>query len=139
MAFIQKEKCVFQISKSPNKSCSKSLSWGWKLNKLFTIIGRKFKFQVQDSDLEYFVFRDLEIWKMHFSFWIKANDNKSLKHLILILPCVIWRANRAKIECLRTDLKIGCTNTLNLCSIFLIKSQGAILTRRSNWIKTWLW
>ena len=32
---------------------SKSLSWAWNLNKLFTVIGGKFKFQVQDSDLEY--------------------------------------------------------------------------------------
>ena len=31
---------------------SKSLSWAWNSNKLFTVMGRKFKFQVQDSDLE---------------------------------------------------------------------------------------
>ena len=31
----------------------KSLSWAWNLNKLFTVMGGKFKFQVQDSDLEY--------------------------------------------------------------------------------------
>ena len=33
---------------------SKSLSWAWNLNKLFTVFGGKFKFQGQDSDLEYF-------------------------------------------------------------------------------------
>ena len=31
---------------------SKSLSWAWNLIKLLTVIGGKFKFQVQDSDLE---------------------------------------------------------------------------------------
>ena len=38
-----------QISK---KKYSKKLSWAWNLNLLFTIIGRKFKFQAQDSFLE---------------------------------------------------------------------------------------
>ena len=46
-----------QISK---EIYSKSLSWAWNLNELFTVFGGKFKFQVQDSDLEYFV---LEIWR----------------------------------------------------------------------------
>ena len=32
---------------------SKSLSWAENLNKLFTDLGRKFKFSAQDSDLEY--------------------------------------------------------------------------------------
>ena len=36
---------------------SKSLSWAWNLNKLFTVMGGKFKFQVQDSDLEYLFWR----------------------------------------------------------------------------------
>ena len=31
---------------------SKSLSWAWNLNKLFTVFGGKFQFQCQDSDLE---------------------------------------------------------------------------------------
>ena len=48
VAFFQKMRCVLQ------NIYSKSLSWTWNLNKLFTVIGRKFKFQVQDSDLEYF-------------------------------------------------------------------------------------
>ena len=45
--------------KSPNlkKKYSKSLSWAWNLNKLFTVMGGNFKFQVQNSDLEYFVLR----------------------------------------------------------------------------------
>ena len=34
------------------KKYSKLLSWAWNLNLLFTVIGEKFKFQVQDSDLE---------------------------------------------------------------------------------------
>ena len=35
------------------KNYSKSLSWAWNLNKLFTVKGGNFKFHVQDSDLEY--------------------------------------------------------------------------------------
>ena len=31
---------------------SKSLLWAWNLNNLLTVIGGKFKFQVQDSDME---------------------------------------------------------------------------------------
>ena len=31
----------------------KSLSWAENLNKLFTVLGGKFKFSAQDSDLEY--------------------------------------------------------------------------------------
>ena len=36
---------------------SKSLSWGKKLNKLFTVFGGKFKFSAQNSDLEYLSWR----------------------------------------------------------------------------------
>ena len=36
---------------------SKSLSWAENLNKLFTVLGRKFKFSAQDSDLEYLCWR----------------------------------------------------------------------------------
>ena len=32
---------------------SKSLSWAENLNKLFTVLGGKFKFSAQDSGLEY--------------------------------------------------------------------------------------
>ena len=32
---------------------SKSLSWAKNLNKLFTVLGGKFEFSAQDSDLEY--------------------------------------------------------------------------------------
>ena len=35
----------------------RSLSWAWNLNKLFTVMGGKFKFQVQYSDLEYYFWR----------------------------------------------------------------------------------
>ena len=31
----------------------KSLSWAENLNKLFIVLGRKFKFSAQDSDVEY--------------------------------------------------------------------------------------
>ena len=56
------------------KNYSKSLSWAWNLNKLFTVMGGNFKFQVQDSDLEYF----LEIWrfeKTNRTFWKKPPMN----------------------------------------------------------------
>ena len=36
---------------------SKSLSWAWNLNELFTVMGGKFKFQIQDSNLEYLFWR----------------------------------------------------------------------------------
>ena len=38
----------------------KLLSWVWNLNLLFTVIGGKFEFHVQDGDLEHFLW---EIWK----------------------------------------------------------------------------
>ena len=37
------------------KKYSKSLSWAENLNKLFIVMGGKFKFSAQDSDLEYFL------------------------------------------------------------------------------------
>ena len=45
VAFIQKVRFVFQISKSLKKY-SKLLSWAWNLNLLFTVIGGKFILQV---------------------------------------------------------------------------------------------
>ena len=36
---------------------SKSLSWAENLNKLFTVLGGKFKFSAQDSNLEYLFWR----------------------------------------------------------------------------------
>ena len=36
---------------------SKSLSWAENLNKLFTVLGGKFKLSAQDSDLEYLCWR----------------------------------------------------------------------------------
>ena len=60
--FFQKEWFVFQISKFPKQKYSKLLTWAWNLNLYFTVIGGKFKFkfQVQDSDLEYYF---SEIWR----------------------------------------------------------------------------
>ena len=48
-----------------SKKYSKSLSWTENLNKLFTVMGGKFKLFAQDSDLEYF-------FEPHQSFWQKA-------------------------------------------------------------------
>ena len=36
---------------------SKSLSWAENVNKLFTVLGRKFQFSAQDNDLEYLFWR----------------------------------------------------------------------------------
>ena len=71
VAFIQKVWCVCQISKSPKKY-SKSLSWTWNLNFPPITVNNKFKFQAQDSNLEYFYFGDLDIWKTNSTFWKKA-------------------------------------------------------------------
>ena len=38
---------------------SKSLSWAENLNKLFTVLGGKFKFSAQDSDLEYLFWQQI--------------------------------------------------------------------------------
>ena len=68
VAFFQKVWCVFQISK---KNYSKSLSWTWNLNFPPITVNNKFKFQAQDSNMEYFYFGDLEIWKTNRTFWKK--------------------------------------------------------------------
>ena len=46
-----------------------------------TILSLKFKFQVQDSFLEYIF---LEIWKTHCTFWKKATSSIELVHQLLI-------------------------------------------------------
>ena len=38
----------------------------------FTVIGGKFKFQVQDSYFEYSLLGDWKIWKTHCTFWKKS-------------------------------------------------------------------
>ena len=55
------------------KKYSKSLSWTWNLNFPPITVNNKFKFQAQDSNLEYFYFGDLEIRKTNRTFWKKAN------------------------------------------------------------------
>ena len=45
---------------------------------MFTVIGWKFKFQVQDSFLEYIL---LEIWKTHRTFWKKATFSRSIQQI----------------------------------------------------------
>ena len=42
-----------------------------------TVIGGKFKFQAQDSFLEYFYFGDLEIWKTNCTFSPKTRNSKT--------------------------------------------------------------
>ena len=47
-----KSKETEKINRCKNKY-SKPLSWAENLNKLFTVLGGKFKFSAQDSDLKY--------------------------------------------------------------------------------------
>ena len=47
------QKVQFDFSNLPKK-IFKSLSWAGNLNELYTFVGGKFKFQVQDSDIDYF-------------------------------------------------------------------------------------
>ena len=54
------------------KKYSKKLSWTWNLNFPPKTVNNKFKFQAQDSFLEYFYFEDWEIWKTNHTFWKKA-------------------------------------------------------------------
>ena len=75
VAFFQKVRCVFQISKN---KYSKSLSWTWNLNFLPITVNNKFKFQAQDRNLEYVYFGDLEIWKTNHTFWKKATFSSDI-------------------------------------------------------------
>ena len=50
--FFSESAICFSNPQSSNKNYSKSLSWAWNLNKLFTVMGGNFKFQAQDSFLE---------------------------------------------------------------------------------------
>jgi len=59
VAFFQKVRCVFQISKSPKKNFSKNVSWTWNLN---------FKLRIVFWNI---FFGDLEIWKTNRTFWKK--------------------------------------------------------------------
>ena len=69
--FSESEICFLNLQISQN-IYSKSPSWVWNLNKLFTVMGGNSNFQVQDSDLEYLIhFRDLEIRKTNLTFWKK--------------------------------------------------------------------
>ena len=85
VSFFQKVRFVSKTN------YSKSLSWAWNyLNKLFTVMGGNFSFQVEDSDLEYF----LEIWrfeKTNRTFWKKPPMNMALLEVNkkgFFLPCV---------------------------------------------------
>ena len=48
------------------------LNWTWNLNFPPITVNNKFKFQAQDSFLEYFHFEDWEIWKTNHTFWKKT-------------------------------------------------------------------
>ena len=67
--FFRKFDSFFKSLNLQNTYYSKLLSWAWNLNLLFTVIGGKFKFQAQDSFLEYLFY--LEIWKTNHTFWKK--------------------------------------------------------------------
>ena len=55
--FFSESAIFFSNLQICKRNYSKSLYWAWNLNKLFTIMDGNFKFQVQDSDLEYFFWR----------------------------------------------------------------------------------
>ena len=59
VAFFQKVRCIFHIAKIniPNHYPELEI----RIPKLFTVMGRKFKFQVQDSDLGYSFWQ----WEKH--------------------------------------------------------------------------
>ena len=57
--FFQKVRCVFQISKKDTPKTILNLKFKFPANS-YTVIGGKFKFQAQDSFLEYFYFGDLK-------------------------------------------------------------------------------
>ena len=61
VAFFQKVQNVFQVSKSPKKKIFQKTILNLKFkfpanNSTYTVIGGNFKFQAQDSFLEYFYF-----------------------------------------------------------------------------------
>ena len=78
--FFQKVRCVFQISKKDTPKTILNLKFKFPANS-YTVIGGKFKFQAQDSFLEYFYFGDLEIWKTSGTFR-KKNTFRKPKTLI---------------------------------------------------------
>ena len=71
------------------KNYSKSLSWAWNLNKLFTVMGGNFKFPVQDSDLEYFFWRSWDL-KNKSHFLIKSNLKSESLILFVFFVTTIW-------------------------------------------------
>ena len=50
--FFSESEIRFSNLPISQKNYSKKLSWAWNLNKLFTDMGKNFKFQAQDSFLE---------------------------------------------------------------------------------------
>ena len=70
VAFFRKCNSFFKSSNLKKREYSKQLSWTWNLKPIAA--NNKFKFQTQDSNLEYFWGGDLEIWKTNRTFRIKA-------------------------------------------------------------------
>ena len=62
---------------------SKSLSSTWNLKFPPITVNNLFKFQAQDSDLEFF-FGDLEIWKTNHTFWNKATFRSQILYSFYI-------------------------------------------------------
>ena len=50
---IKKNEIRFSNLPVSHEKYSKKLFWAWNLNNLFTVMGRKIEFQVQNSDMEY--------------------------------------------------------------------------------------
>ena len=75
-----------------------SLFWTWNLNKLFTVMGGKFKFQVQDSDFGFFFWRfdkqitpsekKLPLVNIFFCLWPLCLSLSVLFHAVITAP--LW-------------------------------------------------
>ena len=88
---------------------SKSLSWAENLNKLFTVLGGKFKFSAQDSDLEYLFWQrknspvssDLkpplvEIKMVQLKILFLLSPNHQQTHILLELKALVSRDEHTK-------------------------------------------
>jgi hypothetical protein len=82
--FFSESEIRFSNLPISQKDHSKKLSWAWNLNKLFTDMGRDFKFQTQDSFLELFFYGDWEIWQTNLTFQKKPPWDQTVDHYLAL-------------------------------------------------------
>ena len=76
--FFSESEILFQISQSPHKKYSKTLSWAWNLNKLFTDMGGNFKLRI--------VFFWIFFWEIgRFEKWFSLSEKRHL-YICISLP-----------------------------------------------------